>query len=102
LREGAHLIESAGDILAVLRQLPRQESLFESTKPITATPPPDEQTLDRWRVVVTGLLSSAPVALDELVRAADAPPAVVQMILLELQLAGRLERHPGGRVSMVY
>jgi DNA processing protein len=102
LREGAHLIESAGDILAVLRQLPRQESLFESTKPITATPPPDEQTLDRWRVVVTGLLSSAPVALDELVRAADAPPAVVQMILLELQLAGRLERHPGGRVSMIY
>lgn len=102
LREGAHLIESAGDILAVLNSQPTL-TLFEHRRPLdTALPPLDEQALDRWRPGVTGLLSAVPVAIDALIRESGAPPAAVQTILLELHLAGRLERHPGGRVSMIY
>jgi len=41
-----------------------------------------------------------PVPVDELVRQTDLPPAIVQTVLLELELAGRLERHAGGRVSL--
>jgi DNA processing protein len=41
------------------------------------------------------------VPVDEVIRLSGAPPAAVQMALLELELAGRLERHAGGRVSLV-
>jgi DNA processing protein len=40
------------------------------------------------------------VPVDELVRQSGLAPAAVQTVLLELELAGRLERHAGGRVSL--
>jgi len=40
------------------------------------------------------------VPVDELIRQSGLPPAEVQTVLLELELAGRLERHAGGRVSL--
>lgn len=49
---------------------------------------------------VAGLLGPVPVSLDELVRQSGLAPAELQLALLELELAGRLERHPGGRVSL--
>jgi DNA processing protein len=38
--------------------------------------------------------------VDEIIRQSGMPPALVHTILLELELAGRLERHAGGRVSL--
>ncbi|MFA9201744.1 MAG: hypothetical protein ACEQR8_11300, partial [Cypionkella sp.] len=49
---------------------------------------------------VTALLTTAPVAVDELIRQSGEAPAAVQMALLELEIAGRLVRHAGGRVSL--
>lgn len=49
---------------------------------------------------VSGLLTSAPIAVDELIRQSGAGPAEVQMALLELELAGKLLRHAAGRVSL--
>jgi DNA processing protein len=46
------------------------------------------------------LLSTAPVAIDELVRHSGTSAGSVQIALLELELAGRLQRHAGGRVSL--
>jgi len=51
--------------------------------------------------VVTGLLGPTPVAIDEIVRQSGHPAASVQMVLLELELAGRLARHAGARVSLL-
>jgi DNA processing protein len=42
-----------------------------------------------------------PVPVDELIRQAELPAAMVQLVLLELELGGRLDRHAGGRVSLV-
>jgi DNA processing protein len=61
-------------------------------------PPADLGETERERVV--GLLSLSPVAVDELVRLSGLPPALVQTALLELEIAGRLQRHAGGRVSL--
>jgi DNA processing protein len=44
-------------------------------------------------------LSPTPVAVDELVRQCQLSAAVVATLLLELELAGRIERHPGNLVS---
>jgi DNA processing protein len=59
----------------------------------------DASDSDRRRV--TGLLGPVPVAVDELIRQAGLASPVVQTVLLELELSGRLERHAGGRVSLI-
>jgi DNA processing protein len=41
------------------------------------------------------------VAIDDLVRLSHTSAAVVRTVLLELELAGRVERHGGGMVSLV-
>jgi DNA processing protein len=56
---------------------------------------------DEARESVTDLLNGTPVPVNELIRQSDLPPAVVQTVLLELELAGRLERHAGGKVSLM-
>ena len=50
---------------------------------------------------IVALLSPAPVQVDDLVRLAKSSPRAVRLVLLELELAGRLERHGGGLVSLV-
>jgi DNA processing protein len=50
---------------------------------------------------IIGLLGPSPISIDELVRAAEMPAQAIRAILLELELAGRLERHGGNLVSLV-
>jgi predicted Rossmann fold nucleotide-binding protein DprA/Smf involved in DNA uptake len=57
-------------------------------------PAPDE------RARIVALLGPAPVQIDDLVRLSKSSPAVVRMVLLELEIAGRLERHGGGLISL--
>ena len=68
---------------------------------------PDDEPLDfdepddeRPRRIVD-LLGPSPISLDDLIRMSGASPAIVRTVLLELELAGRLERHGGGLVSLV-
>jgi DNA processing protein len=50
--------------------------------------------------VVEQLLGPSPVPVDEIIRLSAASSGAVQMALLELDLAGRLDRHAGGKVSL--
>jgi DNA processing protein len=59
----------------------------------------EPDTSDRARIV--DLLGPTPILLDDLVRMAKTSPAIVRTVLLELELAGRLERHGGGLVSLI-
>ncbi|MBB3346628.1 DNA-processing protein DprA [Sphingomonas sp. BK069] len=100
IRDGATLVQDAADVLEQLRPLdpralPRPVAPWESVSEAAA----DYGDAERARV--ESLLAAAPVATDELVRQSALPAALVQDVLLELELAGRLERHPGGRVSRV-
>jgi DNA processing protein len=47
------------------------------------------------------LLGPSPISIDELVRSSAAPAREVRSVLLELELAGRLERHGGDLVSLI-
>lgn len=53
------------------------------------------------RARIVALLSPTPVSIDDLVRLSKTSPRVVRMVLLELEIAGRLERHGGGLISLV-
>jgi DNA processing protein len=54
---------------------------------------------DRVRALVEEKLSPAPVEVDELIRQCEAPAPAVLTVLLELELAGRVQRHPGNRIG---
>jgi DNA processing protein len=67
---------------------------------------PDRESLDfepdaSDRARIVDLLGPSPIGLDDLIRMAGTSPAIVRTVLLELELAGRLERHGGGLVSMI-
>jgi DNA processing protein len=98
IRDGATLIQSATDVLETIRPIsgPRVASASQGFRAEPEGVEPDMQARD----AVLSLLSPAPVPVDELVRQSSLSPSTVQMILLELELAGRIERHAGGRVSL--
>jgi DNA processing protein len=56
---------------------------------------------DALRREIAGLLGVVPVETDELVRTTNATPGQVANVLLELDLAGRLRREPGGKVALL-
>ena len=97
IREGATLVQSAADILETIRPIdPRM--VRAPASPFDGRP--GGEPGDAERRALTGLLGPVPVAIDELIRQSGLPPATVALILLELELAGRIERHAGGRVSL--
>ncbi len=98
IREGAVLVQSAADVIELLSHFdgtPRS-SFREATAPYFAA---DEELGDD-PADVAALLTTAPVAVDELIRQSGASAPAVQLALLELELAGRLVRHAAGRVSL--
>lgn len=98
IRDGATLVQNAADVLEQLRPIDARAAVRAPLGSWGAPPPEDATDAERARI--ESLLGPVPVAVDELVRQAGCTPAVVQMVLLELELAGRLERHAAGRVSL--
>ena len=101
LKQGATLITSAADVIEALTPILGRP---EPPSPVREPPPsekPIEPPDDALRARIVELLSPTPVAIDDLVREARTPVGAVQIVLLELELADRLERHGGGLVSLI-
>jgi len=98
IRDGATLVQTAEDIMEAIRPF-EVRPLAEDGADYEAQAP-DSDIADQDRRAVIALLSPTPVSVDELIRQSGLAPAIVQTVLLELELAGRLERHAGGRVSI--
>jgi len=96
IRDGATLVQSAADVMEAVRPMqPRLASPIESYRP-DASLDGDEDAVG----LVEELLGPSPVPVDEIIRLSGASSGAVQMALLELDLAGRLDRHAGGKVSL--
>jgi DNA processing protein len=103
IKQGATPVTETADIISVLqpiiehKELPAREPQSTSSDedgPEIVEPAADE------RARIVGLLGPAPVQIDDLIRLSKSSPAIVRMVLLELDIAGRLERHGGGLVSL--
>lgn len=98
IREGATLIQNAADVLEVIGHIDprmvRQGNFDFVSEPVSS------DVLASERDAVFALLGHAPVPVDELIRLSGLSPAVVQTVLLELELAQRLDRLAGARVSL--
>lgn len=103
IRQGATLVETADDIVEGLRHL-SQAPLGEPQDLGQIHPPArqlDAGALERERPRILELLSPTPTEVDLIIRQTGLPTALVSAILLELDIAGRLERHAGQRVSLI-
>jgi DNA processing protein len=102
IREGATLVQDASEVIELLNPLDARmhrslvQSHIQKSAPVSV-----ELDSSKSRATVTNLLSASAVAVDEIVRQSGLPTQEVQMVLLELELAGRLEREAGARVSLI-
>ncbi len=103
IRDGAILVESAQDILTELNKvqntpLEERKTIYYQSDNITI---PSEDMIGAARGVIIKSLSPTPVFVDEIIRQCQISASIVQTVLLELELAGSLERHPGNKVSLI-
>jgi DNA processing protein len=99
IREGAVLVQAPEDVIELLSGFdgtPR--SSLREAQPLAFGG--DDELLADEPADIADLLTTAPIGVDELVRQSGTSTGAVQMALLELEIAGRLVRHAGGRVSL--
>ncbi|MBD2842095.1 DNA-processing protein DprA [Erythrobacter rubeus] len=103
IRDGAVLVQTPEEVIELLESFtgaPRSTfrveeggSEFDYSELASADPAEGADA-------ISGLLSTAPIAVDELIRQSGASASAVQLALLELEISGELERHPGGLISL--
>jgi DNA processing protein len=95
IRDGATLVQNAADVVEAV-----QPSRTRVASPSFDYEPSAEQFDGEAVVTVESLLGASPVPVDEIIRLSGAASGAVQMALLELDLAGRIDRHAGNKVSL--
>ena len=101
IRKGATLVENAEDVLAVvaaMRDGALAEPMSDGFEGKTAA---GESVPDDIRNRIVEALGPTPAPVDEIIRDLGLPPAIVLTVLLELELAGKLERQPGNMAALV-
>lgn len=103
IKDGATLITGSADVIEAMAPLTRidlfspqqiSEPIIEDERAMAL--PPSESDRD----TIMTALGPAPTEIDELIRHTGLPAQSVYLVLLELDLAGRLYRHPGGLISL--
>jgi DNA processing protein len=98
IREGAILVQDVADVIELLTSFTGQpRSTFRE---VASENYASDEMLAQEPADLADLLTSAPVAVDELIRQSGQGATAIQLALLELELAGRLVRHAAGRVSL--
>ena len=107
ISDGAVLVQGANDVLQHLTGFTGGRTLQENQRPATLLEPTAnlneirENDINDARDLILSSLSTMPVAVDELLRTCQLTIPVMQEVLLELELAGRLQRLPGNRVVLL-
>ena len=98
IRDGATLIQTAADVIEAISSL--NGKVASPSRPYQPQPLALEDAELDFRLRVEELLGPSPVPVDEILRLSGGEPGALQLVLLELDLAGRLDRHAGNKVSL--
>ena len=109
IRDGAHMVTKPEDMLEILnsmRNIPLSDvssefDRFGAEQGALPFPPVAEKDMESLRKKILGMLGHDPADIDDVIRAAGASPAIVLTALLELELAGLVERQPGNKVNLI-
>lgn len=104
IRKGATLVETPEELVTAIGQMPITTLAEPNDRFLDDRPALDLEAAsdtDRLRARVRSAIGPSPVAIDDLIRDIAAPAGTVSAVLLELELAGDLERHPGGMVALL-
>jgi len=99
LKQGATLVTQASDVINAVAPILERPVMLPLREDDDDPLQGDPNAGDRAQII--GLLGPSPVSIDDLIRMSGASPATVRTVLLELELAGKLERHGGGLVSLI-
>lgn len=104
LKDGATVTTRPQDVLQALAPISELD-LFSPNEADEPADEPGERPLapppnDNERLVIVQALGPTPVEIDDIIRHTALPASSVYLVLLELDIAGRLERHAGGFVSL--
>ncbi|MGN1062980.1 MAG: DNA-processing protein DprA [Alphaproteobacteria bacterium] len=105
IKSGAFLLEDATDIIRSSEDLTTRLQFDEipvEEMVIPSYPSVTDQDLQQARQIIRNSLSAQMTDIDELIRELDLPVQIVNIVLVELELAGRIERLPGNRVSLLF
>lgn len=102
IREGATLVGTAEDVLESLgngRNIirPAQLGFFSEETSSEEFAPLDDT--ERGRII--SALGPTPADADEIAQFTGLPTRAINVVILELEIAGRLERHSGGKISLI-
>ncbi len=97
IKNGAILIETLEDII---QEISPHKVFTPSQEETWFQAPPSSFELEKIRTLIYETLSFVPINVDEVIRECQLQASDVWSVLLEMEIAGRLERHPGGKVSL--
>ena len=102
LKQGAIPVTEASDVISAVEPILGHGLRFaEIREPAQDAPQKNVEPGADIRSRIVSLLGPTPVSIDDLVRLAQTTPAIVRAALLELEIAGRIERHGAGLVSLL-
>jgi DNA processing protein len=106
IQDGATLVQNADDILCALTNFSAtRQGLHDEGDFLSPSPPAfedlSEKDAEEIRNIILQNISTTPVTVDEMVRNCHLTIPAVQMVLLELELAGRIQRLPGNRIVQI-
>ena len=99
IKQGATLVTEAADIINAVQPIMERPIVFEAREDDDEPLDFDIDPSEHARIVA--LLGPTAISLDDLIRMSGLSPTIVRSVLLQLELAGRLERHGGGLVSLL-
>jgi DNA processing protein len=99
IKQGAALVTEASDVINAIQPILARPIVLDVREDHDEPLDFDTDPSERQRIV--SLLGPSPVSLDDLIRMSGLSATIVRTALLELELAGRLERHGGGLVSLL-
>lgn len=104
IRNGAALVETPEEMIRLLNDLPEPHLATPDQYSFDMAPPsdPKEEILLRAREAILHALTPTPVLLDDLIVDLQLTPNVASIAILELELAGKIERHAGNRISRLF
>jgi len=106
IKDGAHLVESAEDVLAHIDYMrgARDQAMFDKEQQFNSpsTSYMSDKEVDKHRNLIIQKIGTSPTAIDDIIAQTDIAANIVLTVILELELAGRLDRHFGNKVSLSY